>query len=77
MARAESKVDIHCPKDCAYRMNLSSSGDIHMCGYILLTKKMRGTPVEQCDKYVKGKRKRKREFNTLEYIVEPDEESEE
>lgn len=48
---------VKCPKDCVYRMNFHYG--MTMCGYILITERMRGCdPGPGCIRYTTGTKKK-------------------
>lgn len=63
----------HCKhKDCAYRMSLGHGRSVTpFCAYCMLTGHRRESPISECDKYVKGKRRPKKDrgLTVLEYEV--------
>lgn len=56
--------DRHLCKTCIYQ---SREKQVNGCDYILMEGHSRGCDVEDCDRYIKGKRKEKREGFSLKY----------
>lgn len=58
MGMPTGKIRKKC-KTCVYRMSKHEQGFMHgNCNYICITGKIRGCDVENCDKYINGKKKR-------------------
>ena len=58
-------VEEYCPQDCIYRMRFTLSTDF--CAYLLMTDKVRGCKVSECDKYRSGHKRVVIDKGTLGY----------
>ncbi len=47
-------------KGCKYRMMIAQNKNDTCCGYLLMTGRLRGCPAEDCDKYDRMPRKRRK-----------------
>lgn len=62
MGMPTGKIRKKC-KTCVYRMSKHEQGFMHgNCNYICITGKIRVCDVENCDKYINGKRKEEKDW---------------